>query len=101
MEQPVTMSTYVIPICLPIEDHLTTRSAIATGWGRTGYAEDVSEKLMKVIIDYFKPEKCEKFFEGTGRQIYRDKMVCAGSINKIGDTCQVSFKIFSLFFFPI
>ncbi|KAG5675566.1 hypothetical protein PVAND_005460 [Polypedilum vanderplanki] len=91
LEKPAQLNVHVIPICLPDKELLTTKSAIASGYGRTGFADDVSEKLMKVIIEYFKPADCnEAFADNTklsNNQINWDKMVCAGSHNKTGDTC--------------
>lgn len=78
---------------MPQTDGITTRKAIATGWGRTGFAEAAGEKLMKVTIEYFDQNRCNNLYEddarlaGTG--INWSKMVCAGSTNKTGDTCDV------------
>ena len=92
------MNSYVIPICLPDKELLTTRNAIATGYGKTGFIDDVSDVLMKVVIEYFTHDTCDASFEGTGRfsnhQINWNKTVCAGSMNKTGDTCNVSFSFF-------
>lgn len=93
LESLVTLNRYVIPLCLPQSDALVTKSAIASGWGRTAFAEDVSEKLMKVTIEYFNKKKCEDIFEDedklNDKAINWSKMICAGSTNKTGDTCNV------------
>ncbi|KAL7041465.1 hypothetical protein ACKWTF_000792 [Chironomus riparius] len=91
LQQPAVLNSYVIPICLPDKELLTTKNAIATGYGKTGFVDDVSDVLMKVVIEYFNRDTCDSAFEGTGRfsniQINWDKTVCAGSNNKSGDTC--------------
>lgn len=95
LNETVKLNRYVIPICLPQTDQLTTKRAIASGWGRTGFAEDVSESLMKVTIEYFAQQKCDDYYEDEdkleGKGINWLKMVCAGSTNKTGDTCNVSY----------
>jgi Trypsin len=95
LESPLKFNRYVIPICLPDQEQLTTDRAIATGWGRTGFGEDVSEALMKVTIEYFDRRVCDESFEDSERlkreQIDWSKMLCAGSTNKSGDTCNVSY----------
>lgn len=93
LSERVQLNRYVIPLCLPQSDQLTTRRAIASGWGRTGFAEDVSEELMKVTIEYFDQQRCDEVYEDEdkleGKGINWRKMVCAGSSNKTGDTCNV------------
>jgi len=95
LDRLVTLNRYVIPLCLPDTDALTTRRAIASGWGRTGFAENSSEELMKVVIEYFDQARCNEVYEDDeklGEQgINWSKMVCAGSTNKTGDTCNVSY----------
>jgi Trypsin len=72
----------------------STKKAIATGWGRTGFGEDASETLMKVTIEYFEQKRCDDIYDDDekleGKGINWSKMVCAGSTNKTGDTCNVS-----------
>lgn len=52
---------------------------------------------MKVTIDYFDRQRCNDVFEDEdkldGKGINWDKMICAGSTNKTGDTCNVSLII--------
>jgi hypothetical protein len=72
---------------------LTTKKAIATGWGREGFGENASESLMKVTIEYFDQNTCNDVYEDDekleGRGTNWSKMICAGSTNKTGDTCNV------------
>ena len=96
LDRPADLNSYVIPICLPEVDYLTTRNAIATGYGRTGFVDDLSDVLMKVVINYFSRDKCDKSFEDTDKfsnmRINWNKTVCAGSQNKTGDTCNVRYS---------
>lgn len=91
LNESVLLNRFVIPLCLPQTDAFTTKKAIASGWGRTGFAEDVSEALMKVTVEYFDQQKCDEIYEDEdkldGKGINWSKMVCAGSTNKTGDTC--------------
>lgn len=92
MNEAVTFSEYVLPICLVQTESLTTKRAIVTGWGKTGYFNDVSNSLMKVTIDYFNREQCDDIFRNVDRlkkgEIDWERMLCAGSYNKSGDSCQ-------------
>lgn len=89
------LGRYVVPICLPQTEVQTTKKAVATGWGRTGFSEDVSEKLLKVTLEYFNRTTCDHQYEDDDRLnnqgINWSKMLCAGSKTKSGDTCNVSF----------
>lgn len=101
LNRPVILNRYVIPLCLPQTDAVTTRRAIATGWGRTGFAEDASEKLMKVTIEYFDQNRCNYMYDDDarldGKGINFSKMICAGSTNKTGDSCDVSKITFHIY----
>lgn len=91
LKSPVEINDYVVPICLPSSEALTTRRAIASGWGKTGFYEAVSESLMKVVIDYFDRPTCEEIYGPSGKlasgAVDWERMICAGSTNKTGDTC--------------
>jgi secreted trypsin-like serine protease len=87
----ITFNEYMIPICLPEESTFTTKKAIASGFGSTGFGEEVSQSLMKVTIDYFSRESCAEIFSSNpklkNREVDWDRMICAGSSNTSGDTC--------------
>jgi hypothetical protein len=96
LNEIVKLNKFMIPICLPQTNNLSTTKAIATGWGRTGFADDVSERLMKVTIEYFDENKCNDAYEDDEKLekgINWSKMLCAGSTNKTGDTCNVKYFI--------
>lgn len=88
----MTFNDFMIPICLPQEDDSETKKVIASGWGSTDYFEDQSEVLMKVMIEYFDHTICDKSFKGVDNlkkgAVDWNRMVCAGSNNKTGDTCK-------------
>lgn len=44
----VNLNKQVIPICLPKNNEITHKKAIATGWGHTQHEGNASEILMKV-----------------------------------------------------
>jgi hypothetical protein len=94
----VEINDYVVPICLPSNNILTTRTAIASGWGKTGFYDNVSEALMKVVIEYFDKPTCEETYMYSGKlasgSIDWDRMICAGSNNKTGDTVEIIKKKF-------
>jgi secreted trypsin-like serine protease len=97
LDSIVQLNRFVIPLCLPQVDRLTTKRAIASGWGREGFGEDVSETLMKVTIEYFDQTRCNQVYDDDekldGKGINWSKMVCAGSTNKTGDTCNVNLAL--------
>jgi len=92
LSESLTFNRFMLPLCLPEAEGLSTRRAIASGWGTTGFAEDVSNALQKVTIEYFDQATCNEVFEDDpklrGQGVDWAKMVCAGSSNKTGDTCQ-------------
>lgn len=91
LQGPARLNSYVNPICLPQTGALTTKKVIASGWGRTGFAEDASDRLEKVTIEYFDQSRCNEVYDDDekldGKGINWSKMICAGSTNKTGDTC--------------
>lgn len=97
LNEPAKLSKFVIPICLPQLAALETKNAIATGWGRTGLGDGPADTLMKVTLDYAEQERCDAVYANDaklkGKPIEWSKMVCAGSNNKIGDTCSVSWSL--------
>lgn len=97
INEPARLSRYVIPVCLPQAAELATKEAIATGWGRTGLGAAAAELLMKVTLDYAEQSRCDAVYANDaklkGKPIDWSKMVCAGSTNKTGDTCSVSWEL--------
>lgn len=89
MDRPVKLTSSILPICLQQTDSLPTKTAIACGWGRTGFATNMSNELMRVILDYFPIITCQRHFEDDDGFDNTDfsNIVCAGSKEK-KDSCQ-------------
>ena len=88
MNQPVTFNQHILPICLHQSEELPTQRAIATGWGNTEYASEMSPILRKVSLEYFPISTCQKYFENEDEfeGVDFNNIVCAGS-NQTKDTC--------------
>lgn len=93
LNRNVVFSSYVAPICLPHFNKEPSKLT-AIGWGQLGYADENSEKLMKVNLNLFPEDQCQRKFERSGKTAngidYASKF-CAGSFNESKDTCK--FKI--------
>lgn len=92
LEHPVTFSPYVRPACLAESFDIRTEKVIATGWGRTEYAEMTSDNLQKVVLDKIPQPACNASYaphlsRSLIRGIVDDTQFCAGS-KLHQDTCQ-------------
>lgn len=76
---------YIIIIFICISE------AIASGWGRIGWTDDLSDQLLKVTLDFFPFDECAESY-GTNRKlpngILDAQQVCAGSRDENKDTCE-------------
>ena len=90
MNEPVIFNLYILPICLQQSEDLSTKTAIATGWGNTEYASEMSPILRKVTLEYFPIQTCIKCFEHEDEFEGTDfsNIICAGSKNERKDSCQ-------------
>lgn len=91
----------MVPICLPYVDEKTL-DAIASGWGSTGYGEEVTKELMTVQLNIFKEDECKKVYPLSGKTrngISYDSKICAGSYTKQKDTCGGDSGFYSFYFF--
>ena len=90
LEENVNFNSFVVPICLAYIDE-ESNEAIATGWGTTGFQDNLTEKLMKVQLNIFKEKECQDKYPVDGLIIkpidYVSKM-CAGSYTQNKDTCK-------------
>ncbi|KAJ8921901.1 hypothetical protein NQ315_008534 [Exocentrus adspersus] len=91
LDREVDFSEYVSPACLNTEQDLKAPKLTATGWGRTGFAEDGSSFLLKVDLDHVPNDQCLVAFgktpkEELPRSILDEVQICAGRI-KGQDTC--------------
>lgn len=86
MNEPATLNTYILPICLPQSNEIPKEVGIATGWNKMTVDSKMSPTLLKMSLRYFPIGTCSKFEETDSRDYsapYIDypKMVCAGSNN--------------------
>ncbi|KAJ1519028.1 hypothetical protein ONE63_011365 [Megalurothrips usitatus] len=88
-----TSRTGVRPACLhtDVDGDPAGSEAVATGWGATGFGEDVSERLIKVSLTVRSQAECRsKISERTDSKLSRgilDGQMCAGGGSE-QDTCQ-------------
>ncbi|KAG8234521.1 hypothetical protein J437_LFUL011097 [Ladona fulva] len=81
------------PACLSLNRNFTSSKAIATGWGRVGFADDGSSNLLKVTLNVFELSVCQDAYESEARtSLLRNgivpTMLCAGVLEGKRDTCQ-------------
>lgn len=84
MNEPATLSTYILPICLPQSDTIPIKIGTATGWNKMGLENKMSSVLKKINLNYFPMAKCEQY-EDTDYRDYSTlhidypRMICAGT----------------------
>ncbi|XP_055708950.1 uncharacterized protein LOC129805183 [Phlebotomus papatasi] len=93
LERKVTFNPYVRPACLFTQFNTETDKAIATGWGRVEWAGDTSSNLLKVTLELFTHQECNKSFEFNinrklSKGIVDESQLCAGSHSEEKDTCE-------------
>nr|APA33880.1 seminal fluid protein [Nilaparvata lugens] len=92
LDKPVTLTPYVRPACLNMNDTVNTDTAIATGFGKLEYTSDKgTNELMKVSIDINPLDVCQKTYSYSKRQFpvgVHDSVLCAGVLKGGKDTCQ-------------
>lgn len=91
LNETVIFNAYIRPLCLP-SAQLDGERLIATGWGRTGWADEVSPKLLKVFLEPFSNEECNNYYANdVNRKLENgidDKtQLCVGSRIENKDTC--------------
>uniref|UniRef100_A0A0A9YNA4 Serine protease snake n=1 Tax=Lygus hesperus TaxID=30085 RepID=A0A0A9YNA4_LYGHE len=91
MNQSVTFNNYVAPICLHRTFEIETPKATVVGWGRTGFADDVSSYLQEADLTLIDHDECFRLF-GTDAAVPQgiDKMaqICAGESDGSKDSCK-------------
>lgn len=97
LESPVKFSDRIIPICLASKPNLPPK-AVASGFGKTGGNEQSSLDLLKVTLEKFAQDDCQKPF-GKAVSITNDTMICYGHHTEKKDTCggdsgEQGYKIF-------
>lgn len=101
VDTAVKFNSHIYPICLPPSNYnlSVNKKVLATGFGAIGFAEPMSDKLLKTTLDVFSSEECRqlyKFDEGKklSNGVREEMQFCAGSRNGEKDTCQVGSFIF-------
>ncbi|CAO1409629.1 unnamed protein product [Diamesa hyperborea] len=89
MNEPATLSKFILPICLPQSDEIPQKTAIATGWSTVPPSTEMSKSLLKINLRDFSISNCSQFEEPDYRDfssasIDYKNMICAGA----NDTCQ-------------
>lgn len=89
LTEDVKFSSFVSPVCLPIDSDLRSRSIVgskpyAAGWGRTESGNKSNVKL-KVQLEVKDPRSCANVYRATG-VVVKDTQMCAGGVRG-QDTC--------------
>ncbi|CAH1405894.1 unnamed protein product [Nezara viridula] len=93
LDSDVVYNNYILPICLHTKRQITTKIATVIGWGRTGYYDDYSNKLLEAAIEVYNDTECKRlmFSKITPEIRYgheADQMICAGVPDGSKDACQ-------------
>ncbi|KAF7282590.1 hypothetical protein GWI33_002311 [Rhynchophorus ferrugineus] len=90
--RPVQFNEWVRPACLQTQPVLVGGPLIVTGWGDTAFAGDASKTLQKLVLVLHDSNKCNDLFRVSSKKlqsgIRNDVMICATSVQEIGDACQ-------------
>ncbi|XP_014286481.3 venom protease [Halyomorpha halys] len=92
LDSKVVFSGYVLPVCLQADKHIDQKKANFTGWGRTGFAEATSDKLLEGEVDIYNDTECRRLMfssyspkSSLGHQ--PDLIICAGLPDGSKDAC--------------
>ncbi|XP_060515950.1 serine protease snake-like [Cylas formicarius] len=86
----IKFTKYIRPACLYTKIDVGQNSLIATGWGKTDFAADNSDKLLKVTLRLYSNDECIRTYR-TNKYIplgIQSNMLCAGDLRGGRDTCQ-------------
>uniref|UniRef100_A0A1A9X3F3 Vitamin K-dependent protein C n=1 Tax=Glossina brevipalpis TaxID=37001 RepID=A0A1A9X3F3_9MUSC len=87
LDQPITMSDILRPVCMPEKDHgYEHEEAIITGWGAIREGGPVAEALQEVRVPILSLEECRNSSYGSSR--ITENMLCAGVPEGGKDSCQ-------------
>ncbi|XP_050079618.1 uncharacterized protein LOC126567441 [Anopheles maculipalpis] len=88
LEKNIIVHETVAPTCLWLEDEVRFPKLFAAGWGKTGFAEDKTNILLKVELTPMNNTECSRFYTSSERGL-RDGLhahhLCAGDEKM--DTC--------------
>lgn len=87
LEKPLTYLFKVHPIELSKEsaDDYTGKNAIVSGWGFKHEGEGPSYQLQKLEVPVLPHSTCERLY----KNLFTDRMMCAGFVKGGHDSCQV------------
>ncbi|XP_018578841.1 serine protease snake-like [Anoplophora glabripennis] len=89
-KQTVEFTKFIRPACLYTEKFIEQPSGVATGWGKTDFAAEISDRLMKVTLNIYHNSECTKIYHKS-KDLPRgvvSNMLCAGDLRGGKDTCQ-------------
>lgn len=91
LDRNAKLTWWIRPLCLPDTRTIKERSAVASGWGRVGWVDDLSNQLLKVTLELFPFQECHDSY-GVSRKlpngIVDETQICAGSRSDEKDTCE-------------
>lgn len=87
LDQNVAFTSAMRPACLAQHYLPNAEMATATGWGRLEYNGPSSQTLMKVKLEIFAQDECQRQLQSVN---IIDSQICAGSHSQNRDTCNVS-----------
>lgn len=88
LDQQVSFSPRIRPICLSQVSTIADKKALASGWGATEYAGSNSDDLLKVGLDILDLNLCKTAFEDYEDVIINNNQICSGILAGKEDTCQ-------------
>ncbi|KAK4871702.1 hypothetical protein RN001_015826 [Aquatica leii] len=87
----VKFTNFIRPACLWSKFEIDHNISVATGWGKTGYLDNQSDKLLKVALNIFENSVCSKAYTTDSLRLPNgiiSNMLCAGELAGGKDTCQ-------------
>lgn len=88
LDRNVTLDETVVPACLWTDEEIRFRELIATGWGSTGYAEEHTPNLLKVMLKPMDIRQCSLFYP-VSKKLHKglqSQHLCA--VDEQMDTCE-------------
>lgn len=88
LDRNVTLDETVVPACLWRDYEVRFRELIATGWGSTGFAEEHTPNLLKVMLKPMDIQQCSTFYPTSKKlpQGLQSQHLCA--VDEKMDTCE-------------
>jgi hypothetical protein len=83
----ISFSNKIYPVCLPTKQHVDPEVTV-TGFGKTGLDHTQSDNLLKVGLESFSFDDCQRLYRE--HQLNESTMVCYGHHTQRKDACKVS-----------